>query len=156
MLLFYLLIGLQCPTAPVSLLHKLEAVFMNVEMSDFYSCLQQAKWFICHSDFPVCKFDKIRKKWKIIPICRRSCISYRKIPSCQRLMFDLQVVYIDFKKYCERSDFLDTLFCFDQQNDATTDCLANFPSKCFHLNVLCLIVVDVENTVKDRFRNIII
>lgn len=62
MLLFYLLIGLQCPTAPVSLLHKLEAVFMNVEMSDFYSCLQQAKWFICHSDFPVCKFDKIRKK----------------------------------------------------------------------------------------------
>ena len=61
MLLFYLLVDAHCQKAHAALYRKLEAVFINVDMSDFASCVEQAMWFICHLNFPVCKFDKIRK-----------------------------------------------------------------------------------------------
>ena len=110
---------------------------MNATMSDVFSCLEQAMWFFCHLDFPVCKFDKITKTWRKIPICRSSCTRYRKIPSCKSIMLDTHI-YLDLKRYCRRLDYLDSFFCFDQQNVTTTDCLINFPSKCFYLDILCL------------------
>ena len=136
-LLFYLLVDSRCQKYPPSPYHQLEAVFMDVAMSDFASCVEQARWFLCHLLFPVCKFNKTRKMWKKIPICRSSCLSYRKIPSCKRIMLNIHV-YFGLKRYCGNVPNLDSLFCLDQQNVSTTHCLTNFPSKYFHLNILCL------------------
>ena len=135
--LFYLLVDSKCQKAPASLYEKLVAVFTNVTMSDVFSCFEQAMWFICHIDFPVCKFDKIKNMWTEIPICRSSCLSYRKIPSCKPIMLDIHI-YFDLKRYCRDIDYLDSMFCFGQEIVTTTDCLTNFPSKCFHLNIVCL------------------
>ena len=110
---------------------------MNVTGSDLYSCVQESMWFFCNLNFPVCKFDKIRKVWKKMSICKSSCVSYKNIQSCKPMMLDIDL-YFDLKRYCTRLKFLDSLFCFDQQHDTTTDCLVNFPSKCFSLNIFCL------------------
>ena len=136
-LLFYLLVDSRCQKYPPSLYHQLEAVFMDVTMSDFASCFEQARWFLCHLEFPVCKFDKTRKIWRKIPICKSSCLSYRKTPSCKPIMLNIHV-YPDLKRYCGNLPFLDSLFCLDQQNVSRTDCLTNLPSKYFNLNILCL------------------
>ena len=136
-LLFYLLVDDLFPKALASLYHQVEGFFMNFIISDMVSCLEQAMWFICHVTVPVYEFDKIANIWRIIPICRSSCVSYRKVPSCKFIILDIHV-YFDLKRYCGYLDYLDSWFCFNQQNVATTDCLTNFPSKYFYLSIFCL------------------
>ena len=92
------------------------------------ACFEGAKWVLCNLAFPVCIFDKEKKIWKTLPICRESCLSYHNSSACKAIRPDFHL-YTELQKYCKSSTNIDKIYCIDQLNVTTSDCLWNIFGK---------------------------
>ena len=117
-----------CSNIPSSVLHKWRRFLSKLSVSDVLACFEGAKWALCNLAFPVCIFDKEKKIWKTVPICRESCLSYHNSSSCKAIRPDFHL-YMELQKHCKSSTNIDKIYCFDQLNVTTPDCLWNIFGK---------------------------
>lgn len=93
------------------------------------ACVSESKWYFCNLAFPGCLFDKEKKIWKRVPMCRDSCLSYLSSPNCKSLIPTAHV-FLALQKYCQDVADIDNLYtCPDDLSSTYSNCISNLLGK---------------------------
>ena len=115
----------KCSIFPESLYEELRSFVSTIQLSNLFTCFEEAKWFICNLQFPVCRMDKKRKIWIKVPMCRDSCISYSTNPHCEAIKPKIRLLSI-LKNNCSNLHVnLYAFYCLDLPNVTRSACLSN-------------------------------
>ena len=115
----------KCSNIPESALEEWRSfVSTTTQVSNIFTCFEEAKWFLCNLLFPVCRMDKKRKIWIKVPICRETCISYTSIPYCESIRPKFRLFSI-LANHCSNIALPYGFYCLNQPNVTGSECLSN-------------------------------
>lgn len=121
---FFLLSDEQCKKLPAYVMSEWKSFYSRTTVSDLFTCIDEAMWYICHSVFPKCVFDETKKVWEIVKVCKESCLAFAKTPSCKAVIPDRNLI-VTVRKKCERVSVADELYCIGQPNSIESYCLSS-------------------------------
>ena len=80
--------------------------------------------YICHSVFPKCVSDKIKKVWEIVKACKESCLAVVKTPSYKAVIPEKNLI-LTIRNHCKKDNVTDELYCIGEPNSIESDCLSS-------------------------------
>ena len=121
---FFLLSDKKCKKLPGYVMAEWKSFYSRTTVSDLVTCIDEAMWYICHSVSPKCVFDKTKKVWETVIVCKESCLAFTKTPSCKAVIPDRNLI-VTVRKKCERVSVADELYCIGQPNSIESYCLSS-------------------------------
>lgn len=121
---FFLLSDKKCKKLPGYVMAEWKSFYSRTTVSDLVTCIDEAMWYICHSVCPKCVFDKTKKVWETVIVCKESCLAFTKTPSCKAVIPDRNLI-LTIRKKCERVSVADELYCIGQPNSIESYCLSS-------------------------------
>ena len=121
---FFSLSDKQCKKLPAYVILERKSFYSRTTVSDLFTCTDEAMWYICHSVCPKCVFDKTKKVWEIVEVCKESCLAFARTPSCKAVIPDRNLILAIRKKF-KRVIVADELYFIGQPNSIQSSCLSS-------------------------------